>query len=307
MTRYVLIRLVQGVIAILLATMIIFWMARITGDPVSAFVSVGSTQKDIDRVRAQMGLDKPLVVQYGIFISQVVRGDFGRSYYSPQQVRDMIFERIPATLKLSAIAILLSLIVAIPMGVFAAVKRDRWPDLLAKIFAMFGQAVPSFWLGIVLILIFGVQLRWLPAGGYGGLSSFVLPAITEAVFSMAGFLRMTRSSMLETLGTDYVRLARIKGVPEKSVVWKHAFRNALIPVVTFTSVFYTLMLTGSVVTETVFAWPGIGRLAYTAVLNRDFPLIQGLVIVFVAMFIIINLFVDVIIVYLDPRVRLVKS
>jgi peptide/nickel transport system permease protein len=307
MIRYVGFRLVQGIIAILLATVIVFGMARISGDPVMHFASVGSTKESLQRIREHMGLDKPVVVQYGLYIYHIAQGDFGRSYFTPRPVFDMIKERIPATIKLSALAILVSLIIAIPMGVLAAIRRNKWQDTIAKIFAIFGQSVPSFWLGIMLILIFGAELKWLPAGGYDNATSYILPAITEAVFSMAGFLRITRSSMLETLGSDYVRLARIKGMPERIVIWKHAFRNALIPVVTFTSVFYTLMLTGSVITETVFAWPGIGRLSYDAVVNRDFPLIQGLVIVFVALFVVINLLVDILFVYLDPRVRYVKQ
>jgi peptide/nickel transport system permease protein len=302
----VMIRLVQGVVAILIATIIVFWLARLTGNPASLFLPSTATIEDYNQITHELGLDKPLIVQYWSFISHAARGDFGQSYFTPRNVTEMIVERLPATLKLAALAILVSIIVAIPMGVIAAVKRNKWQDTLAKIFAMFGQSAPGFWLSIMLILIFGVKLRWLPAGGYGGIQYYILPAVALAVFPMSGFLRIIRSSMLDTLGTDYIRLARIKGLPERTVIWKHSLRNALIPVVTFGGVFYTLMLTGSVIVETVFAWPGIGRLAYESVIHRDFPVMQGIVIVFVALFIISNLAIDILYAYLDPRVRYVK-
>jgi peptide/nickel transport system permease protein len=307
MVRYVLFRVVQGIIAILFATLIIFWMARISGDPTSRFVSVGASQSDVVRIRAQLGLDKPLLTQYWIYIRNISHGDFGRSFYTPDTVMNMISERLPATFKLAGVGILAALIIAIPMGVLAAIKRNKWQDMIAKVVAMFGQSVPPFWFCMMLILFFGVKLRWFPAGGYGGINHYILPTIAIAVFPMAGFTRITRSSMLETLGTDYVRLAKIKGVPSKNVIWKHAFRNALIPVVTFTSAFFTMMLTGSVITEMVFAWPGIGRMAYQAVSNRDFPLIQGIVIIFIVLFILMNLLIDILYVYLDPRIRYVKA
>jgi peptide/nickel transport system permease protein len=214
----------------------------------------------------------------------------------------MIVERLPATLKLAALAILVSIIVAIPMGVIAAVKRNKWQDTLAKMFAMFGQSAPGFWLSIMLILIFGVKLRWLPAGGYGGIQYYILPAVALSVFPMSGFLRIIRSAMLDTLGTDYVRLARIKGLPERTVIWKHSLRNALIPVVTFGGVFYTLMLTGSVIVETIFAWPGMGRLIVRAIFARDYILLQGAILVFALAFVLINLIVDVSYAMFDPRV-----
>jgi peptide/nickel transport system permease protein len=306
MTRYVMIRLLQGVVALLIATIIVFWLARLTGNPANLFLPSTASIEDYNKITQDLGLDKPLLVQYWAFISHAARGDFGQSYFTPRNVTEMIVERLPATLKLAALAILVSIIVAIPMGVIAAVKRNKWQDTLAKMFAMFGQSAPGFWLSIMLILIFGVKLRWLPAGGYGGIQYYILPAVALSVFPMSGFLRIIRSAMLDTLGTDYVRLARIKGLPERTVIWKHSLRNALIPVVTFGGVFYTLMLTGSVIVETIFAWPGIGRLAYESVIHRDFPVMQGIVVVFVALFIISNLAIDILYAYLDPRVRYVK-
>jgi len=220
---------------------------------------------------------------------------------------EFILDRAPATIKLAGAAAFFSLLFSIPAGVLAAVRRDKWQDTIVKGFAIFGQAVPSFWLGIMLIQVFAVQLGWLPAGGYEGLKYWVLPAVTLGLASTAGVVRLTRSAMLDALDTDYVRLARIKGVPERLVIWKHALRNSLIPVVTFSGVIYVHFLMGSVVTESIFAWPGIGRLAYDSVMYRDFPLMQGLLIIFIALYLIINLGIDILYAYLDPRVRYVKE
>jgi peptide/nickel transport system permease protein len=306
MTRYVMVRVVQGIIALFVSTIVIFGLSRLSGNPIALFVPANATVEVYEKVAEYLGLDEPLHVQYWEFISKAARGDFGHSYFSHRRVLDIIVGRFPATIKLAGAAVLISLLVALPVGVLAAVKREKWQDQIAKGFAVFGQAVPGFWLGIMLILFFAVKLGWLPAGGYGGIQSYILPAICLATFPTAGVLRVTRSSMLEVLSTDYVRLARIKGLPERSVIWKHTLRNALIPVVTLGGLFYTFLLTSAVVTETVFAWPGVGRLAYNAVMSRDFPLIQGLMIIFVALFVIANLAIDILYVYLDPRVRYVK-
>lgn len=307
MTRYVLIRVLQGIITLLVATVIIFLLARATGDPWDILLGQDVTQEQIDALKKYMGFDKPLYVQYWKFVSNAVTGDFGNSAYHRRPVMGLIMERFPATLQLALASGIVSLLISLPFGVLAAVNREKWQDMIAKVFAILGQSLPTFWLGIMLIQIFGVMAGLLPAGGYGSFKHLILPAIAMGYHSTAGVLRLTRSSMLDVLRSDFVRLARIKGVPESVVIWKHALRNALIPVVTFIGLFYVVFLTGSVVTETVFAWPGVGRLAYEAVGQRDFPLIQGIVIIFVAIFVFVNLLVDITYVYLDPRIRYIKE
>lgn len=246
-------------------------------------------------------------MQYWVFISKAVKGDFGRSIRYRRPVADFIFERAPATIKLAFAAAVVSFLFSLPFGVIAAIKRDKWQDLLAKSFAILGQSMPTFWLGIMLIQVFAVLLGWLPSGGSTSLRYWILPAFTIGFHSTAGLLRLTRSAMLDVLNSDYVRLARIKGVSERLVIWKHALRNAMIPVATFSGLIYVHMLMGSIVAETIFAWPGIGRLAYEAVRYRDFPMIQGLILLFVGLYIVFNLIIDVLYVYLDPRVRYVKE
>lgn len=307
MSRYLAFRLGQGIVALLVASIVIFMLARLSGNPLHVLLPEDAGEKEREQMARYLGLDKPLPEQYWIFIRKAAMGDLGTSLWLRRPVMEVVLERTMATIKLACAAALASLLIALPGGVIAAVKRDRWQDVVAKAFAIFGQSVPTFWLGIVLIQIFAVQLRWLPAGGYRGIETWILPAITLGWHFTAGVLRLTRSAMLDILSSDYVRLARIKGVTERQVIWKHALRNALIPVVTFGGVIYTLLLMGSVVTETIFSWPGIGRLSYQALQYRDFPLIQGLVMIFVSMYIITNLVVDILYVYLDPRVRFVRE
>ena len=301
------IRLIQGIIALLIASIVVFCLARLTGNPLSMLLPDTATIEEHKELAKQMGLDKPLPVQYWVFISKAAQGDFGKSIRYRRPVISFIMERAPATIKLAFAAAVASFLIALPLGVIAATRRDKWEDYIAKAFAILGQSMPTFWLGIMMIQFFAVILGWFPAGGYGGFRYWILPAITIGYHSTAGVLRLTRSAMLDVLGSDYVRLARIKGVPNKLVIWKHALRNAMIPVVTFSGIIYIHLLMGSVVTETIFAWPGIGRLAYEAVIYRDFPMIQGLIILFVGLYIIFNLIIDLSYSYLDPRVRYVKE
>jgi len=307
MTRYVLIRLGQGVIALIVATILVFALSRLSGDPLDIMLPETAPDEQRQEMAEYLGLDKPIYVQYIVFISHAVRGDFGKSIFFYRPVTDLIVERLPATMMLGLTAMAISMLVAIPIGVYAAVKRDKWQDGITKIFAIMGQSAPAFWLGIMLILVFAVQLRWLPAGGYGHFRNLILPALTVATFPIAGFMRLTRSAMLDTLSTDYVRLARIKGLSERQVIWKHGLRNALIPVITYSGVVFVHALTGSVIVETIYAWPGVGQLAYQALNWRDFPLIQGILVFCVGLFVVVNLIIDIIYVYLDPRVRLVKG
>jgi peptide/nickel transport system permease protein len=307
-TRYILNRALQGIVALLIASLLIFFLARLTGDPIASMVGENTTPEQIEQIRTHFGLNQPLYVQYWKYISNAVTGDLGMSLlYTGRQVSDVIIARAPATLKLAGVAIVLSLGLSIPLGILSAIKRERWQDQIFKGVAMFGQAAPQFWFGIMAILLFSVKLGWLPPGGYGGFESYILPAISLTFFPMAGILRFTRSAMLDTLGSDYVRLAKIKGAPERSVVYKHAFSNAAIPVVTVIGLILPNMVMGAVVTESVFSWPGVGRLAYQAVTYRDFPMIQGITLIAVALFVIVNLLVDIVYVYLDPRVRYVKN
>lgn len=307
MSRYLTIRLLEGVVALFVASVVIFALARLTGDPLHMMLPETATEADFQEMSRQLGMDKPLPLQYFIYIAKVVKGDFGRSIRYRRPVMEFIVERAPATLKLAFAAAIASFLISLPLGVVAAIKRDKWQDLIVKSFAILGQSMPTFWLGIMLIQVFSVILGWLPAGGSNGFRYWILPAISIGCHSTAGILRLTRSAMLDVLNSDYVRLARIKGLPGRLVIWKHALRNAMIPVVTFSGLIYVHLLMGSVVTETIFAWPGIGRLAYEAVIYRDFPMIQGLILIFVSLYIIFNLIIDLSYVYLDPRVRYVKE
>ena len=309
MYRYVVIRVMQGVVTLFVASVVIFGLVRLTGDPVTMMLSEFAGPEEREAMTRYLGLDRPLPEQYWAFISNAVRWDLGDSLRYRKPVGELLLERFPATIKLTGAAVLASLLISIPAGVLAATKRNRWQDIIAKGFAILGQSVPTFWLGIVLIQVFAVYFGLLPAGGYGGgkIIYWILPAITLGYHSTAGVLRLTRSAMLDVLDTDYVRLARIKGVPEGLVIRKHALRNALIPVVTFSGVIYVRWLAGSVVTETIFAWPGVGRLAYESVMYRDFPMMQGLIMIFVGLYVVFNLVIDILYCYLDPRIRYVKE
>ncbi|MGH2394675.1 MAG: ABC transporter permease, partial [Candidatus Limnocylindria bacterium] len=249
------------------------------------------------------GLDKPLPVQYAVYLQGMLSGDFGRSVLSRRPVLEHIWERLPNTLMLGAVGILFSIVIGVPIGVYSAVKRGTALDHGARVFAVLGQAVPTFWLGIMLILVFGVWLGWLPPGGKSGPESYILPAITLGYFTAAAIMRLTRSSMLEVLGAEYVKFARIKGLREQVVVWKHALKNATIPVLTFSVMLFVIFLGGAVVTETVFAWPGLGRLILEGINTRDYPIVQGGVMVFSAIYLVANLMVDVLYSYFNPKIR----
>lgn len=306
MTRYIIIRVSQGIIALILSSIVVFLLLRLTGDPVMMLLPPDASLEDIATLRMHLGLDKSYFEQYFLFMANVVQGDFGDSLVYRRPVMDLIAAKFPATLLLALTANVFALLIALPVGVFAATKRGKWQDTLAKAVAITGQSIPAFWLGIILIQIFSVQLGWLPSAGYGSLKNLILPAIALGFSSVAAVLRLTRSSMLDVLGSDYVRLARIKGLPERLVIWKHALRNALIPVVTLFSLHFVWALAGSVVVESIFSWPGVGKLAFEAVKLRDFPVEQAILLIFTAMFILVNLVVDILYCFLDPRVRYIK-
>jgi len=304
MQRYISRRLIQMIIALLLMSVIVFLLGRLSGDPVSMLLSQYSTEEDRVRITEQLGLNKPVLEQYGIFIFNALKGDLGKSVAGDNRpALTLILERFPASLKLALVALIISILIGIPLGVLSAVKRGSFLDASARLVALLGQSLPAFWLGIVLMYFFSVKLRLLPTSGYGGIRHFILPAATMGLFTVAAVTRLTRSSMLEVLDSEYIKLARIKGVSEAIVIWKHALRNSLLPVITFMGTFFATMITGAVVIETVFSWPGIGRLAYESILNRDFPVMQGVILFMTTLYILANLVVDVLYVWVDPRIR----
>lgn len=304
MRYFVLRRLAEMAVALLVMSLIVFLLARALGDPVSLLLSEFATAADREALTRELGLDRSLPVQYVTFLFDTLRGDLGNSVMGARQpVLGIILDRLPASLWLASVALVLSVLVGLPMGVAAAVRRGTWVDASVRLVALVGQAVPIFWLGIVLMFVFGVQLGWLPTSGYGSVRHFVLPATTMALFTLAAVARLTRVSMLEALDSEYVRLARIKGLRESTVIFKHALANSLVPVLTYMGAFFATMITGAVVIETVFGWPGIGRLAYEAILARDYPLMQGVVLVSTALFMVANMLVDVAHAWIDPRVR----
>jgi len=308
MQRYISRRLLQMMIALFLMSVIVFLLGRLSGDPVSMLLSQYSTEEDRVRITEQLGLNKPVVEQYGIFIFNALKGDLGKSVAGDNRpALALILERFPASLKLALVALFISILIGIPLGVLSAVKRGSFLDASARLVALLGQSLPAFWLGIVLMYFFSVKLRLLPTSGYGGIQHFILPAATMGLFTVAAVTRLTRSSMLEVLDSEYIKLARIKGVSEAIVIWKHALRNSLMPVITFMGTFFATMITGAVVIETVFSWPGIGRLAYESISNRDFPVMQAVILFMTTLYILANLIVDILYAWVDPRIRYTKE
>ena len=304
MQRFILIRIGQGLLALWIVTVIVFAIGRLTGDPATMVLGLDASKADLEAFRERLGLDRPIVVQYGIYIGNALQGDLGDSIKYPDLgAGGAVVKRLPATIYLAGVSLLLAIAIGIPLGVLSAVKRDTLFDGSAKIFALLGQSVPNFWLGLMMMWIFAVNLGWLPTSGTGNWKNFIMPAITLGSFQIAAITRLVRSSMLETLDSEYVKLARIKGIAEWKVLWKHCLRNAALTPLTYFGVIAAVTLTGSVTTETVFNWPGTGLMAFQAVLSRDFELIQALVLVFSGLFIVSSILVDILYAYLDPRIR----
>ena len=305
MQRLILRKLAAIVVVLFGLTLLVFSLSHATGDPRYLYMTqyTRTTSEAWEAQGKAMGLDKPLVVQYVIWVWNAVRGDFGNSVYYQRNSLDMILEALPATLQLSGISFLFAIALGMPLGVRSAVKRSTVWDYIGRSFALLGQSVPPFWIAIVLVLIFSVQLHWLPTSRRGDWTHYVLPVVTLGWLPAAGLLRLTRSSMLEVLDSEYVKLAKAKGVGSLNIIWKHAFRNALIAPLTFTMILLAGFMTGTVVVETVFAWPGIGRLAVNAALNTDFPLVTGLALVFGVVFLVASLLADILYGILDPRIR----
>lgn len=303
MQRYIVRRFAQSVVALLVLSVLIFGLVRLTGDPTLLLLPEDATAADIAHLRQALGLDRPLPVQYWVFVSNAVRGDFGRSIKGQIPVLGIIQERLPHSLRLGAASLLVTLIIALPLGVLAAIHKGSLLDTVAQVVAVLGQSMPMFWVGIVLIQLFAVRLRLLPSGGTGSLMHYILPAFTLGWWLVAGIMRLLRSSLLEVLDSEFVKLARIKGVSETRVIWKHALRNALIPVVTLGGIYMAILITAAILVETVFAWPGIGRLVYESIVFRDFPVVQAVVMLTATFVIATSLLVDILYAYLDPRIR----
>ena len=303
MHRYISLRIFQGMITLLILSLAVFLSVHLTGDPAIYLLGPEESLEDYEQIKKRMGLDRPLIVQYGSFLLNILRADFGDSHITGQSARDVLLERLPATLQLAGAAFLLTIVVGIPLGILSATRRDSIFDQIAKFFAVVGIAAPSFWVAIMLILLFGALLGWLPTFGRGGLDHFILPAFVLSWHSMAGVLRLTRSSTLEVLDSEYVKFARIKGLPERIVIYKHSLKNAVIPVLTFSGLTLAGLLNGSVVIEVVFAWPGIGRLMLQGIQSRDFPLVQATVLAAGFFYIVTALVVDVLYAYVNPRIR----
>jgi ABC-type dipeptide/oligopeptide/nickel transport system permease component len=303
MGLYLLRRLYQTVIVFFVITAIVFLMLHISGDPVELLLPQDATEQDVIELRQTLGLDKPLLVQYGIFLANAFRGDLGVSYHHGQPALQLVLDRLPASLQLVGTSILISIIIAIPLGVLSASRRGKLLDRLSLLGSLVGISSPPFWIGIVFILIFAVELRWLPSSGRGTWAHLVLPATSLALYRLALFLRLIRAGMLDIMTQDFIRTARSKGVSEKMVIYKHALKNTLIPFVTIAGMQMGSLLAGAIVTEKVFAWPGLGRLFLDSIGVMDYPVIIAWTLVIATIFLSINLFVDIIYVWLDPRIR----
>ncbi|HEV2956298.1 MAG TPA: ABC transporter permease [Xanthobacteraceae bacterium] len=304
MTQYIVRRLGYSLVSLFLLSLTIFLFVRLTGDPAVLFVEPGASQADLDAIREQFGLDQPIWVQYASFIASIAHGDLGQSFYYRTPVFELYLSRLPNSLVLALAAMAFSLLIGIPSGILAAVRVNGFWDRAGKVFALLGLSIPSFWIGLVLILFFSVYLQWLPSSGSGTPWHVLMPAFALGWYFAAAHMRLTRSSMLEVLGSEYIKLARLKGLPEALVIAKHAFKNALIPVLTLAGINLVIMINVAVVVETVFAWPGIGRLLYEGITFRDFPIVQGVVVLGGGMIVVVNLVIDILYAVIDPRIRL---
>ena len=303
MGRFIIIRLVQAVMALVLLSMLVFVLSRIIGNPLDIMLPPDSPPEVKARLTESMGLNKPLYIQYLTYMKQLMRGDLGKSVRSRETVTESLRARLPASLSLAAVAMVFTVVMAFPLGMLAAVKRGTPLETIAKILALSGQSLPAFWVGILLIHLFSLKLDWLPPSGSGGPTHYIMPAFTMSLFVVAGVSRLLRTGLLEVLDSEFVRFARSKGVSERSIFWKHALRNSLVPVLGFAGVYLSIFVTMGVVVEVVFAWPGVGRLAFNAIFLRDYPLIQGVVLLTGVIVIAVNLVVDLLYAVVDPRIR----
>ena len=305
MWRFIIGRLGQSLLTLLLVSGLAFILVRMTGNPIDVMLPIEASAEMRLEMSRELGLHRSIFVQYALFLEDLIRGDLGTSIRTQKPVIDLLMERLPNSLQLVGASMLLALLIAFPLGILAATKRRSFWDTAARGIALFGQSIPTFWAGIILIYIFSIYFGLLPAGRQGGFANLILPTLTLGLFGfmLAGVVRLLRDSMIAVLDSEYIKFARIKGIQERSVVWKHGLKNALIPVVTFVGFYFGILISGTVVVETVFAWPGIGRLAYEAVQWRDYPVIQGVVLLVSLITLLSNLIVDIVYAYLDPRIR----
>lgn len=304
MKAYFFSKILHTVIVAFFVMSIVFVVLHMTGDPVLMLLPPNPSEEEIEALTRSLGLDRPLYVQYWHFIKNISRGDFGNSFQHKQPALKLVFERLPASLLLTFTGVSLAIIVSIPLGILAAIKRGSYFDNIAVAFSAIGQSAPFFWIGLMLILVFAIKLHLLPTTGYGSWKQLIMPAITLATYPMAAITRLVRSSMLEVLGMDYIRTARAKGLQEYRVILKHALKNASIPVITLIGLQFGMLLGGSIICEMIFAWPGVGRLIIFAIYNRDYPLVEAAVFVVAMVFVICNLLVDISYAYIDPRIRI---
>jgi len=304
MLRYILQRLGQSVLVMFGVSLLIFYSLHLTGDPAAVMMPPGSSQQEIDNFRHSMGFDRSLTWQYWHYLTGVLQGDLGESLRYSQPVTELIGQRVPATLLLAITALLWSTVAGLLLGIVSALYQNTLWDLVSRLLAFSGQAVPVFWLGLLLIIAFSLNLRWLPSGGYGSASQLVMPAISLGAYYMSAIARLIRASLIDVLQQDYIRTARAKGLSRWRIVVRHGLRNALIPVITVQGMYFASLLGGALVTEIIFAWPGIGRLAVQAIQNRDLPLVQAIVLLAALVFVGINLIIDLLYVVLNPRIRL---
>ena len=298
-----LIRLLRSIGVIFGVVTIVFFMSRAVGDPISRLAPIDSTQEEIEQIKEEIGLNDPLIEQYGRFLVDIVQLEFGQSFRATRPATDVVGERLLATVELGAAGLFVAFAIGIPLGIVAAVRRGGATDFVSRLLALFGQAVPNFWLGLMLILFIALNIGWLPTGGRGGFQSIILPAITLGSFPAAAVMRFTRSAMLDTLQQDYIRTARAKGLSERAVLFKHALRNSMLAVVTLLGLQVGNILSGAIIVETVFAWPGLGQLIIQSIIATDYPVVQASVLLTSVWIVFVNLIVDVSYTFIDPRIR----
>jgi len=307
MVRFIIMRLLQTVVALVGIAVLIFGMVRVSGDPAMMLATATSTAEDIENIRINLGLDKSIPEQFWIFVTDVTRGDLGESLFKRKPVTEMIGDALPNSIKLGIPSFTVGMLGALLLGVLGATRRDTFLDNGVKLIAILGQALPGFWVAIVAVYFFSVQWQLLPTSGMGGIDHYILPVATMSFFLLPGMMRLVRSSMLDVLDSEYIKLARIKGLPERVVIWKHAFRNAMIAPLTVAGMLFAGIITGSVIIETVFSWPGVGMMLVEGVTARDFPLVQGITLMVAVLVLGVNLMVDITYAYIDPQIRYQKS
>ena len=307
MTRYIIIRIIQAFFALIGIGIMVFFLVRLSGDPTKLLVTPSSTREQVEQIKHRLGLDRSVGIQFVIYAKDLATGNLGTSFIRQSSVADLIKESLPNTLKLGIPAFILSMALALALGVLAATRRDSIFDNGVKFLAVLGQALPGFWVAIMAVLLFAVTLHWVPVAGSAKPSNYILPIGTQVFFLLPGMMRLVRSSMLDTLDSEYVKLARIKGLPERLVIWKHALRNALIAPLTTAGMLFASLISGAIITENIFNWPGMGRAIFAATVARDFPVVQGMTLLIASMVLVMNLLVDIAYAYVDPQIRYGKS